>query len=320
LNFVGIEGPLPDFVHKLEAKTLTYKTLGKSAGGAYVDTPVHPDVTMRLETPVIYFYPKKSWNPTSKFSVKVSFHSGLLNEFYPDAHAEQSAFPVDAHGSVAITKESLSSLEWRDISLFEAVNPGPQTTHNEWLAPRNVSASAVKLTNGETERYLFYRGVAKLSPLLRTIYKDDIKIFPPKEWPISTRSELTIPSSWFVSVREDGAAYFKSIGQINLKQGVKDIIATIPADFSKQGHSAEQLLLLRKAMHSELIKRGLFEDEAQAMLKTWEASYFQKAGARIFYIVPAAWTDHFLPLKVSVPSKITRVIMGRIDLPPPIQF
>jgi hypothetical protein len=34
----------------------------------------------------------------------------------------------------------------------------------------------------------------------------------------------------------------------------------------------------------------------------------------VFYIVPRAWTDHFLPLKLSVPAEITRVIVGRIDI------
>ena len=50
------------------------------------------------------------------------------------------------------------------------------------------------------------------------------------------------------------------------------------------------------------------------MLNTWKASYFQKAGLRVFYMVPRAWTDYFLPLEFSVPSRVNRVIVGRIDL------
>ena len=50
------------------------------------------------------------------------------------------------------------------------------------------------------------------------------------------------------------------------------------------------------------------------MLNTWKASYFQKAGLRVFYIVPRAWTDYFLPLEFSVPARVNRVIVGRIDL------
>jgi hypothetical protein len=50
------------------------------------------------------------------------------------------------------------------------------------------------------------------------------------------------------------------------------------------------------------VANGLFADEAQALLDTWEISYFKSAGLRVFFIVPRAWTDYYLPLKVSVPA------------------
>ena len=62
-----------------------------------------------------------------------------------------------------------------------------------------------------------------------------------------------------------------------------------------------------------MIRSGLFADEADAMLNTWKASYFEKPGLRVFYIVPREWTDYFLPLELSVPADVTRVIVGRID-------
>lgn len=58
---------------------------------------------------------------------------------------------------------------------------------------------------------------------------------------------------------------------------------------------------------------GINPDEAEAMLNTWELSYFKNAGTRLFFIVPRAWTDHYLPLKISVPAEVTRVMVGRID-------
>jgi hypothetical protein len=60
----------------------------------------------------------------------------------------------------------------------------------------------------------------------------------------------------------------------------------------------------------------LRDDEASAMLATWEKSYFGAPGLRVFYIVPREWTDYFLPLSVSVPYSLTRVLVGRIDLVP----
>ena len=50
------------------------------------------------------------------------------------------------------------------------------------------------------------------------------------------------------------------------------------------------------------------------MLETWKASYFEKPGLRVFYIVPREWTDYFLPLSCPCRRASTRVIVGRIDL------
>ena len=71
---------------------------------------------------------------------------------------------------------------------------------------------------------------------------------------------------------------------------------------------------LREEIHEALVRDGLFDDEAWAMLNTWDSSYFEQSGERILFIAPKAWMDHYLPLEVSVPSQITRVFVGRIDL------
>jgi hypothetical protein len=63
------------------------------------------------------------------------------------------------------------------------------------------------------------------------------------------------------------------------------------------------------------VQAGLYPDEATAMLKTWELSYFKSPGLRFFYIAPKTWVDDILPLSVTgAPVKITRVMIGRIEL------
>ena len=64
---------------------------------------------------------------------------------------------------------------------------------------------------------------------------------------------------------------------------------------------------------------GLYPDEATAMLNTWKKSYFKAYGERLFFIVPRAWTNHYLPLKITPQARITRVMMGRIELITPEQ-
>ena len=61
LNRIAQSEVLPTFVHKFEPPQTENKpglTLGKSPL-----TPGRPDVTMRLETPVLYFYPPSGMRP-----------------------------------------------------------------------------------------------------------------------------------------------------------------------------------------------------------------------------------------------------------------
>src|SRR5262249_27238111 len=76
---------------------------------------------------------------------------------------------------------------------------------------------------------------------------------------------------------------------------------------------------LRAELKQSLRNEGLFDDEAEAMLNTWQRSYFQGVGQRVFFIVPRKWTDRALPLKFSVPVEVTRAMIGRIELITPEQ-
>lgn len=67
-------------------------------------------------------------------------------------------------------------------------------------------------------------------------------------------------------------------------------------------------------MKKALTGAGLFDDEAEAMLETWRDSYFGAPGLRVLYLVPNQWTSYFLPLRISAPNELTRVLVGRIDL------
>jgi hypothetical protein len=76
---------------------------------------------------------------------------------------------------------------------------------------------------------------------------------------------------------------------------------------------------LRDEMRAALIDDGLFEDEAEALLTTWELSYFKSGGMRLFFLVPRAWTDYYLPLRLSVPSNVSRTMIGRLEIITPQQ-
>jgi hypothetical protein len=122
-----------------------------------------------------------------------------------------------------------------------------------------------------------------------------------------------------VSIDDKLRVAYRRIDPVRL--GVNPAIehARIPADFSESAYTARNFGSLRAEMKAALSKEGLYDDEAEAMLSTWELSYFKSPGLRLFFTVPREWTDYVLPLSISVPSEITRVMVGRIELVTPTQ-
>jgi hypothetical protein len=95
--------------------------------------------------------------------------------------------------------------------------------------------------------------------------------------------------------------------------------SVVSADFAAEDYSTARLAELRRELHAGLVADGLFADEAEALLATWQASYFLSAGQRLFFLVPQAWTDRVMPLTVSTPAVVRRVMMGRLEVVAPTQ-
>ena len=185
---------------------------------------------------------------------------------------------------------------------------------------------AANLTVGsEHERYLFYRGLGHFdAPLITTRAADGATLT------VSARPEILtsrwtpnyMPKLWFADLRADGTAAFRTIAPTGLyreAEHIPTVSQTFSALFAADDFSVEHLRLLRQELHAELVTSGLFADEAQALLTTWEASYFKAPGQRLFFVVPPAWTDHVLPLTISTPATVTRAMMGRIEVVSPTQ-
>jgi len=324
LNRIDEADVLPPFVHRYEPETTRQpqRQLGKSPL-----VPGRPDVTMRLETPVIYFHPPPNAKYDAPIDITVRFRGGVINEFYPDAEASV-ALDVDRvqdkveagvirqwNGDV-LNNYVVGTLQWKGLRLHDTV-VAPLTSSPVWLAPREVSSMSVfSAAAGEGEQYLFYRGVAHLDALVQTtLTRSHVTLRAPAllTW---LEAPATVPYLWLADVHADGVIAFRQHAAVTLrKEEAGKELARIQrfdaADYTEAG-AAQLRLSLKRA----LIEQGLFADEANAMLNTWKASYFEKPGLRVFYIVPRAWTDYFLPLELSVPARVNRVIVGRIDLDP----
>lgn len=288
--------PVPSFVHRLNELPI-FTTTSLPARWSQGAPRCHSGVTLRLETPVLYFYPQPKFVLERPIDVRVRFNGGWLTEFYPAAKAAMPGFPDRLEG------ETKGDLEWAGLHLRAAPESRlPRTLERVWLAPRAVQSSIVS-TADEAEKYVFYRGVGHLdAPLVTKQSEADLRITLRKPDPSLTG----MPMLWLVRVSTDGRVSYRTI-----RDGRESFSVPLPA---MPGDAASQIGDLRKEMSSALTSAGLYADEAQAMLETWRLSYFDSEGLRLFFLLPQSWTDHHLPLSISAPANVTRVMVGRIEL------
>jgi hypothetical protein len=317
--------PVPNFVHDITRGTLLLPaTQVPAALESKSVARCHADVTMRLETPVIYFYPSNGFD--TPFDVNVKFFGGWLTQYFPDAVA--SAPGISQTGLGSLQSLPTGSLTWRDVSLTDS-GEGPATDEHVWTTPRRVNSATVKVED-EREKYLFYRGVAHVKAPLRIVRSGPELII--------TGGAKADSVLWLADIRADGMVAFRVLRPFN--QAPAFLVRT-PATFQPEDYSAEGIGNLKIALQSALVNAGLFQDEADALLETWELSYFKSAGLRLFFLVPRGWTDANLLLTVSssshgecscqgkqtvaaktakpVQAAITRVMIGRIEIVTPEQ-
>src|SRR5436309_9088312 len=96
--------PLPRFVHDL------LRGRSDAAWSKGIPGGVRNEITMRLETPVMYFHLPNGTQTTS-VDVDVQFRGGLLSQFYPDAITNVPT----ANYMPAISGKTLGTLKWNNL-------------------------------------------------------------------------------------------------------------------------------------------------------------------------------------------------------------
>jgi hypothetical protein len=315
--FVAINSddePLPEFCHRIFEKLASSVPLTK--GGPRH----HPRVTMRLETPVVYFHPPAGMQLPLQLDVSVAFRGGWLTEFYPraDVTIDQEHRRGDSLFIPGLSERTVGSLTWTALKVGVKAQ-GPETTEHVWLAPRQVNSSAVMNQAGEAERYLFYRGAGHRDAPLRVVRAgDELRLHSQLDQKLGL-SQLPVNKLWLANFRDGGVCAFRALDPVTLTDDRAKVLAALPASFADAEYSSQNLRTLREQMHRALVADGLFEDEAAALLNTWELSYFGSGGLRLFFLVPRAWTDQVLPMRVSAPHEMVRAMVGRIEIVTPQQ-
>jgi hypothetical protein len=309
--------PVPDFVHNLHGELVQNNSQLPPVyfkGWPRCDR----DVLVRLETPVIYFHPPRGSGVTH-LDVDVEFKGGWLTQFYPDAKATAPGLHDERAQFGVLNANTVGSLSWRDLAIGTGKG-GPQTHDRVWTAPRDVEAADVTTRAGESERYLFYRGVGHINAPLQ-ISREGHELAIRADWGEWVRHDpqFTVGPLWLVDVKPDGSCAVRSMKAIKVRQASRDPLGHMEADFEASDYRADNLAVVRRELKEALVREGLYSDEADGLLNTWEVSYFKRPGTRVFFMVPPIWTQHYLPLHISQSAYINRVMVGRIELVTPRQ-
>jgi hypothetical protein len=246
--------------------------------------------TIRMETPVIYFYSPRQ----TTVSVRVSFAKGLITEWFP--HATEVR-PSEAR-PVVLDPNIDGSMVWNEVTLMPGSNERflRETAPSHYYAARETSGTPISIvtpSGNQLEKFLFYRGVSALSPPLSA------KVLANGQLELCNHAQ-DIPTVILFERRGDQLGYTIS--------SLKTSATLNPPSTSGSLDS------LRNDLEDTLIAQGLYRDEAHAMLETWRDSWFEE-GSRLFYIVPRPFIDSVLPLSIHpAPNQLARVFVARIEL------
>ena len=249
--------------------------------------------TVRMETPVLYFY---SANDVT-VDVKVRFLQGVITEWFPQARVKPSSLPQTRADAGRRLADYVGTAAWTRVQ----VRPGaaPDFRHEDspshYYPARETDAAPVRVGNA-LERFLFYRGVGEFAPPLNAVVEPDGRIV------------VRAPSGGPIG---DIVAFDNHGGTVKyLARAVPGNQTTIDPTLLEEGSAAS----LNQHLERVLTAHGLYPKEARAMIATWRDTWFEQ-GSRLFYIAPQPAVDAVLPLDITPrPADVARVFVGRIEL------
>jgi hypothetical protein len=253
--------------------------------------------TIRMETPVLYFYSPRDVS----VSAKVSFSKGLITEWYPHADRVQ---PDGVLRNISLSRLSRDgSITWNDVAV--SANPAGEFPSdgksNRYYAARETYSSPLRVTTSsgeQQEKFLFYRGVSATPlPLSAKLNSNGGLV-------VKNLGEDDIPATILFERRGERVGY-------RLTGALTDETTLDPPVLNGSVDA------LYGDLEEMLVGQGLYREEAHAMVETWKDSWFEE-GSRLIYIVPRGFIDKILLLTVSPsPGQITRVFVGRLEIVTP---
>jgi hypothetical protein len=196
------------------------------------------------------------------------------------------------------------SIAWDSITVDPSISAGLplEKRNSRYYAARETTSTPLRVatpTGDQQEKFLFYRGVSVFPvPVSASLSADGDKLL------VKNLGEDAIPNIIRFERRGDRLGYIvKSAIQNEEILETPELTGTLDS--------------LDRNLVDMLVNQGLYLDEAQAMVRTWNDSWFEE-GSRLIYIVPPQFVDKILPLSINpAPAQTVRVFVGRLELVTP---
>ena len=264
-----------------------------------------PSSLVKGETPVIYFYTEVP----ARVQVRVDFPDGMWTQWYPQA---SMVGPGLAQLSTPLAPRN-GRIQWdADVVPPDTARVRLPAAADAalWNHSRDVDAAYVSTVNRagggaspEWERFLFYRGLGQAK------LPFDVRVEGGR-----LAADATLPEGVehvFAIHVGNGRGAFSYTRRVT-----PGVAMDTPIPALRDGLPLEAFAeRLADVVAARLVESGLYEKEARAMVNTWRTSYFTTDGVRVLFVLPQAWTDRAIPLRIKpTPAQVVRVMVGRIEV------
>lgn len=339
---VGSDGSLQRGLHH-EEEDLPRFVYDRIKAAALLGSTISPSVTIKMETPVTYFYS----DVPRTVRAAVSFPKGVLTQWYPSVtsflppvaapnamlpnqplgYADPALDPTFPFASeLCRTKFGTVGsglLDWGNLSVLArdanvtAKMPLAALDEFSWSYARDVAANPIQSANGEAERFLFYRGLGNFElPVQVNVTGPGIAGLGGNPVTLKNRFSEAIGPVFMMNVGKNEAVFSQFPQGIAPGGELSDRLPTLYGTTPLDTYADE----LSAAVTGALDDTGLYHDEAVAMVNTWKRQWFRTPGQRLLYIIPQTWTDASIPLTIEPkPDTMLRVMLIRVEVITPEQ-
>jgi hypothetical protein len=282
----------------------------------------------KMETPVTYFYTDRPRD----VQVRVDMPGGLLTHWFPDIRATTPRLPPTPKDLEIARREKLSpavtgsSLDWGTFQVFPDTRFLPMARQADerqvprvpyvgsdttWRFARATDSALVRSRVGGqelVEKFLFYRGLGTFDlPLEARSSGPDTQL----HLLLHNRGSQPLTGLFAVWVQA-GYTRFAALG--DLAGGETEDVDTATA-FTAWLPLEDGVAHARHEVAEALVRAGLYPKEAQAMVNTWEHSYFRTDGLRLLAVLPRPLVDATIPIHIKPePRELVRVMVGRVEV------